>query len=559
MPKNVLFAEGRAKLLKGIRIQVEAVGCTMGPDGKTMLIDKGRHNRPIATRDGVTVAKHILLKDPEEAMGAEIIYEAASRTNDHAGDATTCSTVLAGTIIEEGVKHVVAGRNVNKMRRGMLRASKVVTAALADMAKPVSNHDDIANIGSISSQDKEIGALIANVMGEIGQDGTITVDIKQTSPGMTYEVLQGMQLDRGYASSLFSTDGRKMEYNMENVLVLLSVDPIMRQQQLVPMIDTALKGGHRNILIVAPHVDAGHAGSPMQFLLKNKLEGKIVPVVVKAPEHGAGMMAILEDLAIYTGAKLFCSEQGSPLPEGLTCMDSETKQTRTDCSVTFFGLADRVIVNQERTSLTGGHADKQKLEARVAELRIQADKGNSNFQREFLLERIGSLTSGVGVISVCASTEFESEDLRLRLDDALASVRSAVHEGIIPGGGVALLRCIDSLKDLEQTLTDDDERIGVQIIRKSCEKPAWQIATVSGEKGDVIVGEILKEKKNPNYGFDASEKVYGDMMKMGIIDPKRAIRSAMENAVSVAATFLTTHGTITDIPEEVPAPMMRRR
>lgn len=570
MPKKVLFEEGRRKALNGIRTIVEAVGCTMGPDGKTMLIDKGRFNRPIASRDGVTVAKHVVLEDPEEALGASIVYEAASRTNDHAGDATTCATVLAGAMIEEGVKHAVAGRNVNKLRRGMLMASGSVVEALGKMAKNVENAEEIANVGTISSQDAEIGALIANVMADIGEDGTITVDIKQSSPGMEYKVLEGMQIDRGYMTPLFSTDGRKMEYNMEGVSVLISSDPIMRQQQLVPIIDTALKTGRKNILIIAPHLDAGQAGSPLQFLLKNKVEGRIVPVFIKAPEHGPRLFAMLEDIAVYTNAKLFSSEFGKPLPEGLTCMEKVkqadgtiVERIRKDCDVNDFGYAQRVIVDIERTSIVGGASDKKRLEQRVSEIKAMIETGNDNFDKEFNRERLGSLTSGVGVISVAAATEFESEELRLRVDDALSSVRSAVHEGILPGGGVAMLRCIEQVKRLEEAQDDDDVRVGISIVRKACEKPAWQIATVSGEKGDAVVAQILAEKKNANYGFDASAKKWGDMLKMGIIDPKRAIRSAMENAVSVAATFLTMHGTITDLPElHAPAPqqqMVRRR
>jgi chaperonin GroEL len=568
MPKNVLFEDGRRKALNGIRKMVDAVGCTMGPDGKTMLIDKGRFNRPIASRDGVTVAKHVVLEDPEEALGASIVYEAASRTNDHAGDATTCATVLAGAMIEEGVKHAVAGRNVNKLRRGMLLASAKVVEELKKYTKEIESAEEIAQIGAISSQDTEIGALIANVMADIGEDGTITVDIKQSSPGMEYNVLEGMQIDRGYSSPLFSTDGRKMEYNMEGVSILISSDPIMRQQQLVPIIDSAVKTGRKNILIIAPHLDAGHMGSPMQFLLKNKIESRIVPVFVKAPEHGERLFQLLEDIAVYTNTKLYSSEFGMPLPEGLTCMEkvkqadgTVIERMRKDCDVSNLGYADRVIVDGERTSIVGGRADEKRKKERIAEIKATIETSSDNFSKEFNRERLGNLTSGVGVISVAASTEFESEELRLRVDDALASVRSAVHEGILPGGGVAMLRCIDAVRTLEDGQDDDDMRMGVQIVRKACEKPAWQIATVSGEKGDWIVGKILEEKKNPNYGFDSSSKKWGDMLKMGIIDPKRAIRSAMENAVSVAATYLTMHGTITDIPgkDDMPPPQPRRR
>lgn len=565
MPKNVLFEEGRRKTLSGIRKIVEAVGCTMGPDGKTMLIDKGRFNRPIASRDGVTVAKHVLLEDPEEALGASIVYEAASRTNDHAGDATTCSTVLAGAMIEEGVKHSVAGRNVNKLRKGMLMGSKAVTDALTAMARDVANSDEIAQVGAISSQDPAIGKLISDVMAEIGQDGTITVDIKQSSPGMEYTVMEGMQIDRGYSTPLFSTDGRKMEYNMDGVSVLLSTDPIMRQQQLVPMVDAALKRGYKNLLIVAPHLDAGQAGSPLQFLLKNKLEGRIAPVFIKAPENGERLFTLMEDIAVYTGAKLYSSEFGMPLPEGLTCMEkiknpdgTVVEKMREDCDVSNLGWADRVIVDGDKTSLIGGRANKERMEKRIQEIRAMIEVSTDNYAKEFNRERLGNMTSGVGVINVSASTEFESEELRLRVDDALASVRSAVHEGILPGGGVAMIRCIEYLQTLEAKQEDDDVRMGVQIIRKACEKPAWQIATVSGEKGDAVVAEIMKSK-DPHYGFDASSKKWGDMFAMGIIDPKRAIRSAVENAVSVAATFLTMHGTITDIPGKDDAPQPQRR
>lgn len=551
MAKRILFGEAaRTKILRGIRMQVEAVGCTMGPDGKTMLIDKGRFNRPVASRDGVMVSRHVLPEDPEEALGAAIIYEAASKTNDHAGDATTCSTILAGALIEEGVKHVVAGRNVNKIRRGMLSGSKVVVSCLADLSKEVNSSEEIAQVGTISSQDKDIGKIISDVMMEIGQDGTITVDISQSSPGMRYEIMKGMQIDNRYMTPMFSTDGRKMEYNAENVAVIVSADPIMKTQQLVPMINCALAANRPNIFIIAPHLDSGPAGSPLTFLLQNKLAKKLNPVFVKAPERGEAQQQILSDIAIYTGAKLFSLETGNPLPEGLSHMEeiNGEKVLRKDVDPSWLGRADRIISDTEKTSIVGGKMNEEAFNERVSEIKAMIDSVKNNYQQEFHRERLGNLTSGVGVISVSASTEFESEELRLRVDDALASVRSAVQEGILPGGGVAMLRCIESLIEVEKMVKDDDERIGVQIIRKAMEKPAWQIATVSGEKGDAVVAEILREKKDPNFGFNAADKVYGNMYDMGIIDPKRAIRSALENAVSVAATFLTMHGTMTDIP-----------
>lgn len=545
MPKNILFdQEARNKVFKGINKMAQAVGCTMGPDGKTMLIDFGRLGRPQAVKDGVTVAKHVELEDPEEALGAQIAYEASAKTNDQAGDATTCAMVLLNEMVNEGVKHVVAGRNVNQVRKGMLNASKLISEELDKMATKIETDEQIAHIGTISAQDPVIGETIAAVMAEIGPESTVTVDIQQSAPGIEYEILKGFQIGTGM-HPLFSTDKKKMEFNQQEALVLVSDDPIVRQEQLLPMLDVALKAGQRTLCIFAPHMEADAVGSPMMMLIRNKLEGKINPLFINVPNHGELQRGVLHDIAIYTGAHLFSAELGNPLPEGI----GSTKDDKLieGVSLDKWGHAKRVIADMGSTAIVGGGGTEAKIEEHLEELKAQLPGLESNFHKEFMRERIGCLTSGVGVIRVSASTELESEELRLRMDDALSSVRSAIEEGIVPGGGVALLRAKNALDAVPDSATED-EIIGINIIQKAIEKPAWQIATVSGEKGDAVVEKILSSKEK-FFGYNASKKEYGDMMKAGIIDPKKAIRCALENATSVAATLLTMYGTITTIPE----------
>lgn len=551
MNHNILFEKDAvSKLLKGIEIMAEAVGCTMGPNGMTMLISKrSQHLRPIASKDGVTVARHILLEDPEERLGAEIMHEAADRTNMQAGDATTCSIVLAHAMIKEGQKHRAAGRNVNQMRKGMLEASGEVVKELQKMSQEVKDDIEIKDVGTISAQDEKIGQVIADVMMKIGQDSTIAVDIQQASPGISYEVLAGMQFPSGLFSALFSSTNQKPEYKQDNVAILLTDDPIMRQEQLAPMLDEAVRSGAKAIAIFGPHIDASGPGSPMAMLVTNKARGKLFPVFIKVPDHGERLRGHLEDIAVYTGAHLFSSELGNPLPEGMGSRKPDNpEETIEGVRVEALGTANRVIVGIEKTAVTGGGGEPKRIEEHVESLRARAKETKENFEKEFLRERMGRLSTGVGVIRVAAATEFESEELRLRVDDALSSVRSAMEEGVVPGGGVALLRAYEAIKNLKGET--DDETLGMDIIRNAIQVPAHKIASVAGARGDAVVEKILEY--SGDYGFNAATKEYGSMYDEGIIDPCKAIRCAVENATSVAATILTMFGTITEIPEPEP-------
>lgn len=539
------------KILEGVRLQKEFVCSTMGPDGNVVLIDKGPNNTPIASKDGVTVSKHIKPEDPEVRLGSDIVYQAARDTNDIAGDATTCATLLTAEIIERGFKYRAGGWNVNHIANGIQKASRVIARQLEEIKKDISTDEDIANIATISSQDPEIGKIISEVMQEIGPESTITVDVHQGIPGMEKDIAKGMQVGNGWATPLFRTDPHIEQYKQDDVAVLVTADPIQRQEQIIPMVDLAVRGGMKNILIVAPHMDATGPGSPMAMLIRSKINEKVglVPLFVKIPEYGERQTALLRDIATYTGAKFFSSTLGEPLPEGMSSItrdENGKEKQRDDVSFDYFGTAHRVVSNKAETAIVGGGGDKQKIEAHLNDIRASVKGTRNKFEQEFHRERIGSFTKGVGIIRVAAASEIEAEELRLRVDDALASVRSAVHGGVIPGGGVALLRCLPAL-DKERGWINEGEEQGYKIVREAIQMPAWQIATVSGEKGDAIVAKIL-ESKETNFGFDSAQKRWGDMMKFGIIDPTLAIKTALENAASVAATFLKMYGTITTIP-----------
>lgn len=549
MHKHASGIAAQEKILEGVRLQKDFVGSTMGPDGQVVIISEGQYNRPIASKDGVTVSKHIKPKDPEVKLGSDIIHEAANNTNNKAGDATTCATLLAAEIVERGFKFRTGGWNVNHISNGIKKASVRVDEELKKMSIEIGKKEEIQDVATISAQDPKIGELIANVLVEIGPESTITVDVSQGEPGMSFDIVKGMQVGNGFITDMFMTETKIQQYKKDEVAVIVTTDPIMRKEQLVPMIDFAARGGMKNIVIIGPHIESNGPGSPLHFLLENKLKGSIVPLFVRVPNHGTKQVNLLEDIAAYTGAHLFSSELGGGLPEGISSMvkGQDGKEVlNPKLHVTDFGTAARVISNADNTTIVGGGGNKKTVEEHLEIVRNAAKNANKGYDEEFHRHRVGSFTNGVGVIKVGAATEFESEELRLRVDDALASVRSAIQGGVLPGGGVALLRCLPCLDKL--AFDNDGEEQGIKIVREAIQTPAWKISTNAGEKGDAIVQKIIEGKGN--YGYDSAKKRWGDMVKFGIIDPTLAITSALEQAASVSAPFLKMYGTITPLPSD---------
>ena len=550
MHKHASGLAAQEKVLEGVRLQKDFVSSTMGPNGQVVIIAEGQYNRPIPSKDGVTVSKHIKPKDPEVKLGSDIIFEAANNTNNVAGDATTCATLLAAEIVERGFKFRTGGWNVNHISNGIKMAAERVDKELKKMSIGIEKKEEIQDVATISSQNPQIGELIANVLIEIGPDSTITVDVSQGEPGMSFDVVKGMQVGNGFLTDLFITETVIKQYKKDEIAVIVTTDPIMRKEQLVPMIDFAARGGMKNILIVGPHIESNGMGSPLHFLLENKIKGNIVPLFVRVPNHGTKQIDLLKDIAAYTGARLFSTELGGGLTEGISSMVKSPdgqEMMHPDLNVNDFGTAERVISNADNTTIVGGGANKEKLAEHVEVVRNDAANANKGYDEEFHRHRVGSFTNGVGVIKVGSATEFESEELRLRVDDALASVRSAIQGGVLPGGGVALLRCVGLLDDMD--FSNDGEEQGIKIVQEAIQTPAWKIASNAGEKGDAIVQKIL-DSKDQNYGYDSAKKRWGDMVKFGIIDPTLAITSALSQAASVSAPFLKMYGTITPLPSD---------
>ena len=544
-------------MAEGIAILARAVGGSMGPNGRTMIFDRGRFNQPVVTKDGVSIAKEIILTDPLMELGRRIAYEAADRTNRSAGDATTCAVILINALVQEGLKHVIARRNVIQLRNGMEIACKAAVEYLNNLTVSVNTQEELCAVATVSSQDKQIGRIVSEIMYAVGKDGTIVTDVKQGTPGMEWERIEGMSIDRGYWSPMFINDSRRVQFNAENVYVLCTDERILTQDQLIPSLlalaDFCAKNGKGipHVLLIAPHFE----GSAIDLCLGNKQAGKMVTCLVRAPYYADMMQECLLDIATYTGGK-FCSEHyGHVLPRKM----GEGK-------LDDFGFCKRIIVTDEKTTLIGGNGDQKKIDERVVTLKGIVDSLEDKFKNESTRERISRLTSSVGVVRCAALTEIATEELRFRVDDALCAARAAIEEGIIPGGGVGMLRAYQCLQNMGEGLTDD-ERVGFNIVRDSLLIPATQIANVAGEKGDVITHMILHgneysrgsklsdklKKKDPrNIGYDITTKEYVDMVSSGIIDPKKAIRCALENAVSVAGTFLTAEGAGIDLPEPTP-------
>jgi len=531
MPKQLVFdQDARSGLKAGIDTLAKAVMTTLGPKGRNVAIDK-KFGAPTITHDGVSVAKEIELEDPYENMGAQLLKEAATKTNDIAGDGTTTATALAYYMVTEGLRNLAAGANPMLLKRGIDAAAEAVSAKIAAMAIDISTKDEIASVAAISAQDKEIGALIADVMDKVGKDGVITVE---ESKGLEFETdyVEGMQFDRGYISPYFITQPDTMEAVIEDAYILIHDKKISAANDLVPILEKLLQLGKRELVIIAEDVD----GEALATLVLNKLRGMLNVVAVKAPGFGDRRKAMLQDIAALTGGQVITEEMGRKL-ESVTLED--------------LGRAGKVVVTKNDTTIVDGAGDEQAIKGRIEEIRVEIENSTSDYDREKLQERLAKLSGGVAVIGVGAATEVELKEKKHRVEDALSATRAAVEEGIVPGGGVALVNAMGVLDEL--TLDYDDENTGVRIVRQALQMPMRGIVANAGLDGGVVQQQILAEQKaqkNPNIGFDVMSGAYVDMIKVGIIDPAKVTKGALENAASIAGMILTTEALITDIPEE---------
>ena len=529
MAKQIVHGEdSRQAILRGVNLLADAVKITLGPKGRNVVLDK-KFGSPTITKDGVTVAKEIELKDAMENMGAQMVKEVASKTSDVAGDGTTTATVLAQAIFREGVKTVAAGANPMAVKRGIERAVEAAVERIKELAKPVKG-EMIAQVATVSANnDSTIGNIIAEAMKKVGKDGVITVE-EAKAIETTLDVVEGMQFDRGYLSPYFVTDPDRMECVLENALVLIHEKKISTMKDLLPLLEQVAKMG-RPLLIIAEEVE----GEALATLVVNKLRGTLQAVAVKAPGFGDRRKAMLEDIAILTGGKSLTEDLGIKL-ENVHIED--------------LGKAKKVVIDKDNTTLVEGAGKSQAIEGRVKQLRTQIDDTTSDYDREKLQERLAKLVGGVAVIKVGAATETEMKEKKARVEDAMHATRAAVEEGIVPGGGVAFIRAVPVLEKLK---LDHDEQIGVNIVRRALEEPLRMIASNAGHEGAVVIGKV-KESKDANFGFDAASEEYGDMIAAGILDPAKVSRTALQNAASIAALMLTTEALVSEIPEEEKAP-----
>ena len=525
MAKQILFGdEARASILRGVNQLADAVKATLGPKGRNALIDK-KFGAPTITKDGVTVAKEIELKDPWENMGAQLVKEVASKTSDVAGDGTTTATVLAQAIFREGARNVSAGASSMEIKRGIDKAVEVVVEEIKKMSKPCHDRSEIAQIGTISANnDSAIGDLIAEAMEKVGKDGVITVEEAKTM-ATSLEVVEGMQFDRGYISPYFVTDPERMECILEDVFILIYEKKVSSMKDLLPILEQIAKMG-KPLLIISEDVE----GEALATLVVNKLRGTLNCSAVKAPGFGDRRKAMLEDIATLTGGQVISEDLGLKLE---------------NVKISDLGRAKRITIDKDNTTIVEGAGSHDKIQGRVKQLKAQVEETTSDYDREKLQERLAKLVGGVAVINVGASTETEMKEKKARVEDALHATKAAVEEGIVPGGGVALLRTLSALDKLKM---DGDQQIGVEIIKRALEEPIRQIANNAGVEGSVVVERVKREKGS--FGFDAGKEDYVDMIKAGIIDPTKVTRIALQNAASVASLMLTTEVMVTELPEE---------
>ena len=525
--KQILFhAAAREKILRGTAQLADAVRVTLGPRSKSVLIQR-KWGAPIVCNDGVTIAKEFEIKDPEENLGVQMLRQAAERTGDAVGDGTSTSTILAHAIFADGVRNVVAGASAPDLRRGLDRAAKAAVAALRAMSRPVETRREKVQVATISAHnDAAVGELVAEAMERVGNEGVITVEESKTTE-TSLEVVEGMQFDRGFLSPYFITDPAKMEAVMEDCLILLSDRKISILGDMIPLLEQIVKAG-KPLLVVAEDVE----GEALATLIVNQIRGALKSCAAKAPGFGDRRKAMLQDMAVLTGGQVISEELGVRL-EHVTMEQ--------------LGRAKRVVVDKENCTIIGGAGDRGAIEARIGQIRREIERTTSDYDREKLQERLAKLAGGVAVIRVGAPSEAEMKSKKEALDDAISATKAAVAEGIVPGGGLALLRCIEAVAQ-EEAKCDGDERTGVQILKRALDTPTRQIAENSATDGGVVVARMLEGKGN--YGFDAGRKEYVDLIEAGIVDPTKVVRIALENAVSVASILLLTEATMTEIPEE---------
>ncbi|MDA1208428.1 MAG: chaperonin GroEL [bacterium] len=530
--KQLLFGkEAREKILVGVEKLAAAVRATMGPKGRNILLEK-KYGAPTVTKDGVSVAREVELEDPFENMGAQLVKEAATKTNDAAGDGTTTATVLAHAIMSAGLKHLSSGSNAISIKRGIDKAVVVVTTELDGMSKDVSSPDEYKAIATISAQDEEVGAVIAEVIDEAGKDGVITVEAGQTL-GIEKEFVEGMQFDNGYISPYFVTDTSRMEAVFENASILITDKKIGSIQEILPLLEGLAQKGKKEIVILCENIE----GEALATLVVNKLRGTFSALAIKAPAFGDRRKDILKDIAALTGGRLISEEIGLKL-ENATVED--------------LGTAQKIICTKDHTVIIDGAGDKKDIESRIGEIKVAIESSKSEFDVQKLQERLAKLSGGVAVIRVGAATEVEQKEKQHRVEDALSATRAAADEGIVPGGGTAYIRAISTLETLK--LDNEDEQVGVEIVKEALIAPLFNIATNAGAAGDVVVDKVRHLKGNE--GYNALTGKYEDLMKARVIDPKKVTRSALENAASVASMFLTLEGAICDIPQKEAATAM---
>ncbi|MCT8976320.1 chaperonin GroEL [Clostridium sp. CX1] len=530
MAKSILFSEeARRSMQAGVDKLANTVKVTLGPKGRNVVLDK-KFGSPLITNDGVTIAREIELEDPYENMGAQLVKEVATKTNDVAGDGTTTATLLAQAIIREGLKNVTAGANPMLIRQGIRMAVDKAVEEIKKNSRPVEGKEDIARVAAISAADEEIGKLIADAMEKVGNEGVITVE-ESKSMGTELDVVEGMQFDRGYVSPYMVTDTEKMEAVLDDAYILITDKKISNIQDILPVLEQIVQQG-RKLLIIAEDVE----GEALPTLVLNKLRGTFTCVAVKAPGFGDRRKDMLQDIAILTGGEVISEELGRELKE---------------TTLEMLGRAESVKVSKENTVIVNGRGDKNEIHNRVAQIKRQIEETTSEFDREKLQERLAKLAGGVAVIKVGAATETELKERKLRIEDALAATKAAVEEGIVAGGGTAYVNAIPQVAELTSDVIDI--KVGIDIIRKALEEPVRQIATNAGVEGSVIIDKVRNSEVG--MGYDALHDKYVNMLKVGIVDPTKVTRSALQNAASVAATFLTTEAAVVDIPEKNAAPM----
>ena len=528
--KQLVYDEkARASLKRGMDVLADAVKITLGPKGRNVVLDK-KFGPPTITNDGVTIAKEIELEDPFEDMGAQLLKEAATKTNDVAGDGTTTATVLAQAIISEGFKNVAAGANPMYLKQGITKGVEAIVKALKEMSLPVQGRTEIAQVAAISAADQEIGDLIADVMDKVGKDGVITVEESKTLKYET-EFVEGMQFDRGYISPHLVTNTERMEVELENPRILITDKKISAITDILPVLEKFLQSGNRNLVIIAEDVD----GEALATLVVNKLRGTLNVLAAKAPGFGDRRKAMLEDLAVLTAGTVITEETGRKLDSA---------------DLVDLGTARKVVANKDNTTIIEGAGTDETIQARIQQIRAQIDTTTSEFDREKLQERLAKLAGGVAVIRVGGATEVELKEKKHRVEDALSATRAAVEEGIVPGGGVAFVNAVKALDGV--TDENADVRTGINILRRALEEPLRRIAFNAGQEGSVVVQEV-RRRNSPRLGYDAAKGEYVDMVERGIIDPLKVTRSGIENAASAASMILTTQTLVTDVPEPEPA------